>query len=139
VKILRQCVGLLRELPEGEIMAEVPESLPAGREGFGAVEAPRGEVFHYVRTGERNGPDRWRVRAPSYQNIQAVPLMFKPGTQVADVPITLGSVDPCFSCTERMEIVDPKRGSSRVWRQRELEDLSRRDMERRRSGGKPSC
>ena len=133
VKIMRGCVALLDGLPEGGLLAEIPETLPAGREGLAAVEAPRGEVFHYVRTGERNGPDRWRVRAPSYQNIQAVPLMFKPGTQVADVPITVGSVDPCFSCTERLEIVDRARGERRVWRQAELEELSRADMRRRRA------
>lgn len=132
IRILRGCVRLLEELPEGSVMATVPPSLAEGLEGVAAVEAPRGEVFHYVRTGARNGPDRWRVRAPSYQNLQAVPLMFKPGTQVADVPITLGSVDPCFSCTERMEIVDRRDGSARVLRQAELEEMARHDMRRRR-------
>ena len=132
VKIMRACLALLAELPEGGIMAAVPETLPAGREGLGAVEAPRGEVFHYVRLGERNGPERWRVRAPSYQNLQAVPLMFKAGTQIADVPIVLGSVDPCFSCTERTEILDRARGTTRVLGPAELESLARLDMERRR-------
>lgn len=132
LRIVRRCVALLADLPEGEVMAQVPETLPANREGMGAVEAPRGEVFHYLRTGARNGPDRWRVRAPSYQNLQAVPLMFKPGTQVADVPITIGSIDPCFSCTERMEVIDPQRGERRVWRAAELQQLSRGDMARRR-------
>ncbi|MGE5180311.1 MAG: NADH-quinone oxidoreductase subunit C [Bacteroidota bacterium] len=135
VKIMRACVKLLENLPEGNVMADVPESLPAGAEGLGAVEAPRGEVFHYVRLGERNGPERWRVRAPSYQNLQAVPLMFKPGTQVADVPITIGSVDPCFSCTERTEIIDPARHTTRVLGPAELEALAREDMERRRRSG----
>jgi Ni,Fe-hydrogenase III large subunit len=83
-------------------------------------------VFHYVITGERNGPDRWRVRAPSYQNLQSVPVMLKPGTTVADVPITLGSVDPCFSCTERMEVVQVRSGERRVWKHRELIERSRR-------------
>ena len=132
VKIVRACVGLLEGLPEGGIMAEVPPALPAGREGLGAVEAPRGEVFHYVRLGEGQGPDRWRVRAPSYQNLQAVPLMFKPGTQVADVPIALGSVDPCFSCTERTEIVDRRSGATRRLDQAGLQRLAREDMDRRR-------
>ncbi|MFI5371404.1 MAG: hypothetical protein ACHQ52_07570, partial [Candidatus Eisenbacteria bacterium] len=116
----------------GGVMAPVPPTLGEGLEGVSAVEAPRGEVFHYVRTGARNGPDRWRVRAPSYQNLQAVPLMFKPGTQIADVPITLGSVDPCFSCTERMEVVERRDGSARVLRQHELEEVARHDMRRRR-------
>jgi Ni,Fe-hydrogenase III large subunit len=131
-KILRQCAALLEELPEGDLMAEVPETLPAGREGLGAVEAPRGEVFHYLRTGTRQGPERWRVRAPSYQNLQAVPLMFKPGTQVADVPISIGSADPCFSCTERVEVVD-RRGGRRRLRERDWLALSRADMARRRA------
>lgn len=132
IRILRGCVALLDTLPEGRVMADVPPVLAPGLEGVSAVEAPRGEVFHFVRTGVRNGPDRWRVRAPSYQNIQAVPLMLKPGTQVADVPITLGSVDPCFSCTERAEIVDRAAGTRRVLRHAELDELSRLDMRRRR-------
>jgi Ni,Fe-hydrogenase III large subunit len=138
IRILRGSAALLEELPEGGVMAKVPDVLPAGLEGVGAVEAPRGEVFHYLRTGARNGPDRLRVRAPSYQNIQAVPLMLKPGTQIADVPITLGSIDPCFSCTERMEVVDRARGTARVYRKTELEALSRDDMARRRADGQPA-
>jgi Ni,Fe-hydrogenase III large subunit/Ni,Fe-hydrogenase III component G len=132
VSILRQCLALLDDLPEGGVMAEVPERLPAGREGQGAVEAPRGEVHHFLRTGERHGPERWRVRAPSYQNLQAVPLMFKDGTQVADVPIALASIDPCFSCTERVELVDAVDGS-RVLGQADFEAISRLDMARRRA------
>ena len=124
-KMLRQCVALLRDMPEGGLVTEVPERLPPLREGMHGVEAPRGEVFHYVRTGSGNGPDRWRVRAPSYQNIQAVPTMLKPGTTVADVPITLGSVDPCFSCTERMEVLDLGARSRRVLDAGEIRELSR--------------
>jgi Ni,Fe-hydrogenase III large subunit len=65
------------------------------------------------------------VRAPSYQNIQAVPLMLKPGTQVADVPIAIGSVDPCFSCTERMEVVDVRSGARRALSRMEQRELVR--------------
>ena len=133
IRILRGAAERLETLPEGGVMGVVPPALAEGLEGVSAVEAPRGEVFHYVRTGSRNGPDRWRVRAPSYQNLQAVPLMFKPGTQVADVPITLGSVDPCFSCTERMEVVDRDAGTTHVYRQAELEELTRADMQWRRA------
>lgn len=113
IKLMRSAVALLRSLEPGTLLGEVPEALPPFREGMHAVEAPRGEVTHYVRTGVGNGPDRWRVRAPSYQNIQAVPVMLKPGTTVADFPITLASVDPCFSCTERMEVLDLGAGTRR--------------------------
>jgi len=125
IKLMRQCVSLLAELPEGGLVGEVPEQLPPWKEGMHSVEAPRGEVFHYVRTGPGRGPDRWRVRAPSYQNIQAVPVMLKAGTTVADVPITLGSVDPCFSCTERMEVVDVRTGTRRALGRMEQRELVR--------------
>lgn len=108
----------LRTLPEGPILAEVGE-MPDGRVGVSAVEAPRGEAIHFVMTGGANRPYRWRVRAPTYPNLQAVPVMIQ-GQQLADVPITIGSLDPCFSCTERFEVVDARAGSTRVFRADEL-------------------
>ena len=114
--IIRQA---LREMPEGEIMAQIDEEIPAGRQGMSAVEAPRGEVFHWVLTGSENRPERWRVRAPTYANLQNVPPMVT-GDALADVPICIGSFDPCFSCTERMEVVDVNSGRVRVYTQDEL-------------------
>jgi len=99
VKIIEQCVDHLLKNPGGEIDAKV-ESIPPG-EGVGHVEAPRGETFHYVRSDGSNRPVRHKVRAPSYVNIPT----FKAsciGQQIPDVAITLASVDPCYSCTERM-------------------------------------
>lgn len=115
----------LEEMPDGPLMAEVPESLPAGRFGVSVVEPPRGEVIHFVITGDENKPSRWRVRAPTYANLQAVPLMLENAT-IADVPITIGSIDPCFSCTERLEVVDVRQGKIKVYGQEELLALSRR-------------
>ncbi|MCK4627308.1 MAG: NADH:ubiquinone oxidoreductase, partial [Phycisphaerae bacterium] len=65
------------------------------------VEAPRGETFHYVRSDGSNYPVRHKIRAPSYNNVPT----FKAsciGADISDVAITLASVDPCYSCTERM-------------------------------------
>ena len=70
-------------------------------EGIGHVEAPRGETFHYVRSDGSNRPVRHKIRAPSFNNNPT----FKAsciGLQIPDVAITLASVDPCYSCTERM-------------------------------------
>ena len=78
------------------------DELPVGRIGLSSVEAPRGESHHFVVTGENNRPRRWRVRAPTYQNLQGVPAMIK-DQQLADMTISLGSIDPCFSCTDRLE------------------------------------
>jgi len=98
-RIIEQCVDYLLKNPGGEIDAKV-ESIPPG-EGVGHVEAPRGETFHYVRSDGSNRPVRHKVRAPSFNNIPT----FKAsciGLEIPDVAITLASVDPCYSCTERM-------------------------------------
>ena len=71
-------------MPAGDIRHEIGD-IPAGLEGMCVVEAPRGEAIHYVLTGADNELERWRVRAPTYPNLQAVPAMIK-GAAVADVP-----------------------------------------------------
>ena len=40
--------------------------------------------------------------------------------------ISLGSIDPCFSCTDRLEVVDIKSGKMQVYTQDDLLKLSRR-------------
>jgi membrane-bound hydrogenase subunit alpha len=103
IKIVRQCLEKLKTVP-GAILNDVKE-VSAG-EGIGRYEAPRGEVFHYVRTDGTNRPVRHKVRAPSYVNIPTFAASCK-GIPVADVLITLASVDPCYCCTERVvRIVD---------------------------------
>jgi len=120
---IRQVKQLLAEMPEGPILCTFGEALPPGREGISAVEAPRGEVIHYVMTGEDARPYRWRVRAPTYANLQALATSLR-GASIADVPITLGSMDPCFSCTERMQVVDVRSGNVRVFGPPELRELA---------------
>ncbi len=100
IKIVRQAV---KKLPAGPIAVEVKE-IPPG-EGCGRAEAPRGETFHYVRSDGGNRPVRHKMRAPSYVNVPS----FKAsciGQHIADVTITLAAVDPCYSCTERLAVVD---------------------------------
>jgi formate hydrogenlyase subunit 5 len=115
---------VLEQMPAGEIMADVKEIRP-WREGIAYVEAPRGESVHYVLTGPDNRPYRWRVRAPTYANLQAIPYMIK-GNSIADAPIILGSIDPCFSCTERLEVVDTKTSKIKVYTQKELLEICRK-------------
>jgi Ni,Fe-hydrogenase III large subunit len=135
VEELLESVRLVREalaaLPEGEVLADLSEEIPPDRMAISVVEAPRGEAVHYVLTGSENRPYRWRVRAPSYPNLQAMPVMIQ-GQTIADVPITLGSLDPCFSCTERVEAVDVRTRAVRVYEPSELRALAReRGGERR--------
>ncbi len=122
---IRLIRGALDGMPDGPIRAEITEPIPAGRLGISVVEAPRGEAVHFVLTGDDNRAYRWRVRAPTYPNLQAVPSMIA-GETIADVPITVGSLDPCFSCTERLEAVDVRSAAMRVYSRDELLALSRR-------------
>jgi len=124
IRIIRQC---LDKMEPGPLMLDITEELPVGRLGLSSVEAPRGESHHFAITGENNKPRRWRVRAPTYQNLQGVPGMIK-DQMIADMTISLGSIDPCFSCTDRMETVDLKTGVKKVWSQDELFKLVRERM-----------
>ncbi|MBN1540644.1 nickel-dependent hydrogenase large subunit [candidate division KSB1 bacterium] len=96
-KIIRQCLEKLRSV-SGPIVNNVKEISPG--EGIGRYEAPRGEVFHYMRSDGSNRPIRHKVRAPSFVNIPTFTASCK-GIPLADALITLASVDPCYCCTER--------------------------------------
>jgi Ni,Fe-hydrogenase III large subunit/Ni,Fe-hydrogenase III component G len=130
---IRLVRAALSAMPDGPICAEIEHEVPPDRLGVSVVEAPRGEAIHVVMTGGDNRPYRWRVRAPTYSNLQAVPVMVK-GDTIADVPITVGSLDPCFSCTERFEVMDVKSHDVRVYSRAELmgHPLGERSQEKAR-------
>ncbi|MBN2080363.1 MAG: Fe-S-binding domain-containing protein, partial [Spirochaetes bacterium] len=121
IKIIRQA---LEKMPDGPIMTEFDEDVVPYRHAIAAVEAPRGEVVHYLITGEENRPERWRVRAPTYPNLQGVPAMLL-NDQFADFPIIVGSIDPCFSCTDRVVKVDVRSGAASRLTAADLEKMSR--------------
>jgi membrane-bound hydrogenase subunit alpha len=100
VNIIRQC---LNKMPQGPIDANVKD-IPPG-EGIGRAEAPRGEVFHYVRSDGTNRPVRHKVRAPSFMNVASNKVAAVGGT-ISDAAITLAAVDPCYCCTERTAVID---------------------------------
>jgi membrane-bound hydrogenase subunit alpha len=107
VDLIEQC---LDRMPSGEIVAEpkIPALLTALKkvngEGIGRMEAPRGEVFHYVKLTGKDSPYSWKVRAPTYNNILPwIPMLL--GQQIADIPIIAASIDPCMSCTNRVTVV----------------------------------
>jgi membrane-bound hydrogenase subunit alpha len=131
---VKQAVGIIEEcierMPEGPIMSEpkMPRLLKlltdAAGEGVGRVEAPRGEDIHYVRLeAGQSTLATWKVRAPTYVNLVAVPTILR-GMQIADVPITFASLDPCMSCTNRVLITDRTTGRESVLGYEELHRLS---------------
>jgi membrane-bound hydrogenase subunit alpha len=102
ISIIRQC---LDKMPKGPIDSN-PKEIPPG-EGIGQAEAPRGEVFHYVKSDGTNSPVRHKVRAPTYMNFPTFRETVI-GETVSDATIILAAIDPCYCCTERMLIVDKK-------------------------------
>ena len=127
IEIIEECIA---KMPEGPILTEakMPRLLKmltdAEGEGVGRVEAPRGEDIHYVRLEAGVSTlSTWKVRAPTYANLMAVPTMLK-GMQIADVPITFASIDPCMSCTNRMIITDRATGKKSVMDYEEMHRLS---------------
>ncbi len=122
-KIIRQ---ILDKMPEGDLLTELDFEIPPLKHGISVIEAPRGESVHFVITGEENRPDRWRVRAPTYPNLQGVPEMLL-NDQFADFPIIVGSIDPCFSCTDRVEVVNLKSGGKNIISKSDLENISRKN------------
>jgi NADH-quinone oxidoreductase subunit D len=56
-----------------------------------------------VRANGTEKPERVKVRAPTLANVQAVAKMLENG-YLADIPIVIAAIDPCFSCTDRMII-----------------------------------
>lgn len=99
-KILKQ---LLNWLPESAVAVKAPVKIPAG-EAVNRYEAPRGEDVHYVRADGGLNPARVKVRAPTLANFESVDYMLK-GDQLADAPLIIAAIDPCFSCTDRAAIV----------------------------------
>ena len=97
--IIRQIV---KNIPDGPLTVKAPRRIPVG-EAVSRCEAPRGEDVHFVKSNGSDKPERVKVRAPTLANVQAVAKMLENG-YLADVPIVIAAIDPCFSCTDRTTI-----------------------------------
>lgn len=127
IDLIEQCLEQLSGIPEGDIVNEpkiaklLNQLKKVEGESIGRMEAPRGEVIHYVKMDGHEHPYSWKVRAPTYSNILPWIPMLK-GEQIADIPIVAASTDPCMSCTNRVGIV--KNGHKSVLTGEELHRLS---------------
>jgi len=126
IKIIEQCLDRTEKEQEGHIdvkVKEVPEGIGTGR-----AEAPRGEVFHFVKTDGSNSPVRHKIRAPSYVNIAT----FKKsciGQTISDATISLAAVDPCYCCTERMAFAYDSHTEKKIYDGNDLVRLSQKKTE----------
>jgi NADH-quinone oxidoreductase subunit D len=73
-------------VPEGEV--------------YTAIESPRGEIGCYMVSDGSAKPYRMHIRAPSFVNLQSLPVMLRGGL-VADAIATMSSVDPVMGDVDR--------------------------------------
>jgi NADH-quinone oxidoreductase subunit D len=102
----------LRRLPHTELKAKTGLAIPEA-EAVSLVEAPRGELLYAARSNGTDTPARMRMRTPSFSNMLALPIILK-DQQLADLPVIVGSIDPCFSCTDRVTLVEERTGETKT-------------------------
>jgi NADH-quinone oxidoreductase subunit D len=123
IRIVRQCIDMM---PSGDYRSQDPKVTPPPRarigesmealihhfklftEGFHvpagevymAVESPRGELGCYLVSDGGPKPYRLHTRAPSFVNLQAVPLLMR-GGMVSDAITVISTVDPVMGEVDR--------------------------------------
>ena len=95
---------MLENCPSGPILTTDWEYTPH-KYAIGATEAPRGEDVHWAMLGNNQKCYRWRAKAATYSNWPVLRYMFR-GNTVGDAALIVGSLDPCYSCTDRVTVTD---------------------------------
>ena len=109
-RTIRQILG---EMPDGDLATRMPRRIKAG-ETISRVEAPRGELFYFIASNGSDKPERIKVRTPTLCNMGSV-IVLAVGHQLADVPMILAGVDPCFSCNDRCAVIARPGGKRDHW------------------------
>lgn len=120
LNIIEAC---LADLPDGPILADGFSYSPYAF-ALGYTEAPRGENVHWVMIGPEQRVFRWRPRAATYNNWPALRYMLR-GNTLADAPLIVASIDPCYSCAERVTVADVSNRKVTTVSYRELERYCR--------------
>lgn len=94
-RIIRQ---ICKNIPDGPV--SIPMHAIPITEACARTEAPRGEIFYFIRLNGTEMPERLKWRVPSYMNWEALGVMMR-DCALADVALITNSIDPCVSCTER--------------------------------------
>lgn len=100
---------ILDHMPAGDLTVRVPRRIPEG-ETISRVEAPRGELLYFLKSNGSEKPERVKVRTPSLCNWASV-LTTAVGHKLADMPMILAGIDPCFSCNDRMVVLQDRSGT----------------------------
>ena len=110
IHIIREA---LKKMPDGEIRVRVKPKIPPA-EALSRVEAPRGELLYYIKSNGTDKPERCKIRTPTLANIPSLCRMLI-GGYIADVPIVLAGIDPCFACMDRVLVIDREKRKAEVW------------------------
>ncbi len=102
---IRIVLDLVDGIPEGPIAALKPVKLPGAFKGkagqaYVAVESPRGELGTWVIADGSDKPYRCKIRPPSYHAMSLLPYL-APGSNLSDIIVTLGSLDPILGEVDR--------------------------------------
>ena len=92
LKILEQAID---GIPPGPIMdskTKLRGLRPKPGEAYGRIESPKGELGFYLISNGTPNPYRYRVRPPSFIHLTVLEDMCL-GRNIADVVVTLGSID----------------------------------------------
>jgi ech hydrogenase subunit E len=98
IKMVKALLGMIDESKPFAV-DKGPRMLPKD-EVFFNIEAPRGELFYYIKGNGTNKCARMKVRTPTLATLRGVPVIL-PGMEIQHVPLTVISIDPCICCTER--------------------------------------
>jgi membrane-bound hydrogenase subunit alpha len=93
------CEKILEDMPEGEVEVRARSRVPEGQVTIRA-EAPRGELFYYLRSDGTDKPARLKIRTPTLPVLGILPKQLA-DIQVADIPVVLAGVDLCIACADR--------------------------------------
>ncbi len=96
---LRLVKQILERIPDGNIAVRAKRRIPEG-EAVSRLEAPRGELFYYIRSDGSDKPARLKIRTPT---IPALSLLLDQlrGVNIADAPVILSGIDLCIACADR--------------------------------------
>jgi sulfhydrogenase subunit alpha len=81
---------------------KIPYAVKAGQ-GFGAVEAPRGTLYHGVKTDEQGFITLYDIVVPTVQNLvnlqEDASQMLKDGRSEKEIEMLIRAYDPCITCS----------------------------------------
>ena len=116
IHIIRQCFEMMPQTP---IMIDPVTMIKPENFALGHDEAPRGENVHWIMQGSAQKVYRWRCRAATYNNWPSLRYQFR-GNNISDAALIVCSLDPCYSCTERVTLVDVRTKKSKILAEKDL-------------------